>query len=234
MNKISFIPASKKVELLVPPPKPAKLSVPEWFKNIPAINEKNLKINESGDPNSNLKNCIPFFDTLTSGYIQETWTDIFIEKDVDNHVIYNQSSITAPTIMSSRDRTELPVSQYHYNFEFIWHQTWIPKVENGYSCLILSPINRTELPFYTASAIVDSDKMNYSHGGNLPFYIKKGFTGLIPAGTPMYQIIPFKRESWKMNVEKFDSEKALVGANNLRKNFIGSYKKRLWSKKEFI
>jgi hypothetical protein len=111
---------------------------------------------------------------------------------------------------------------------------WIPKVEDGYSCLILSPINRTELPFYTASAIVDSDKMNYSHGGNLPFYIKKGFTGLIPAGTPMYQIIPFKRESWKMDVEKFDSEKALVGANNLRKNFIGSYKKRLWCKKEFI
>jgi hypothetical protein len=232
-NKIKFIPATKRVELLVPPPKPTKSYIPDWFKNIAGVNEKNMEINEMGNPNSNVKNCIPFLDILTAGYIQETWTDIHIESDEDGHVIYNQSSIVAPEIMSSRNRVDLPVEKYYYNFEFTWSQVWMPKLESGYSCLILSPINRPELPFYTASAIVDSDKMNYAYGGNLPFYIKKGFTGLIPAGTPMYQIIPFKRESWKMQVEKFDDEKAMIGANELRKNFIGSYKKRLWSKKEF-
>lgn len=232
-NKITFVPATKKAELLVPPPKPTKLYIPDWFKNIPAVNEKNMNINEMGNPNSNVKNCIPFLDVLTTGYTQETWTDIYIESDEDGHVTYNQSSVVAPEIMSNRDVFHLPIEKYYYNFEFTWSQLWMPKVEDGYSCLITNPINRTELPFYTVSAIVDSDKMNYAYGGNLPFYIKKGFSGLIPAGTPMYQIIPFKRESWTMKVEKFDNVKSMIGANNLRKNFIGSYKKRLWSKKEF-
>jgi hypothetical protein len=36
-----------------------------------------------------------------------------------------------------------------------------------------------------------------------------------------------------MTTEKYDDEKALLGSNGLRKNFLGSYKKRLWSKKEY-
>jgi hypothetical protein len=33
---IEFIPVSKEAELVVPPPKPAKLYVPQWYKDIPA------------------------------------------------------------------------------------------------------------------------------------------------------------------------------------------------------
>jgi hypothetical protein len=233
MNKITFIPANKQAELLIPPPKPAKLSIPDWFKNVPAINEKNLIVNENGIPNINVKNCIPFFDIFTSGYIQETWVDIYIDIDNNGDIVYNQSSHNAPNIMSERDKSHMPIKNYYYDFEFIWFQGWMPKVPNGYSCLFLNPINRTDLPFYTTSAVVDSDSMNYSSGGNIPFYIKKGFKGLIPAGTPMYQIIPFKRDSWSMTTEKYNDEKALLGSNRLRKNFLGSYKKRLWSKKEY-
>lgn len=232
-NNIKFIPATRETELLIPPPKPAKLCIPDWFKNVPAINEKNIEVDEGGIPNVNIKNCIPFFDIFTSGYIQETWVDIYIEEDMGGDIIYNQSSTNAPKIMSDRYKSHMPIKNYYYDFEFIWFQSWMPKLPDGYSCLFINPINRTELPFYTTSAIVDSDKMNYSSGGNLPFYIKKGFKGLIPAGTPMYQMIPFKRESWSMSLEEYDDDKALVGSNNLRKNFIGSYRKRLWSKKEF-
>jgi hypothetical protein len=32
--------------------------------------------------------------------------------------------------------------------------------------------------------------------GNIPFFIKEGFSGVIPKGTPIAQVIPFKRESW--------------------------------------
>lgn len=232
-NKINFIPATKGVELLISPPKPAKFYIPDWFKNIPGVNEKNLIVNEGGIPQVNVKNCIPFFDGFTSGYIQETWVDIYIDTDSDGDVIFNQASIVTPTIMSFREKSDMPIEKDYYNFEFTWFQSWMPKLPEGYSCLFLNPINRIELPFYTTSAVVDSDKMNYSHGGNIPFYIKKGFTGLIPAGTPMYQMIPFKRESWSMSTEKYNGEKAEVGSNDLRRNFLGSYKKRLWSKKEY-
>jgi hypothetical protein len=232
-NNIIFIPGTKDDALIVPPPKPAKFYIPEWFKNIHGVNEKNLELDSSGIPNVNIKNCIPVLDGFMSGYIQETWTDLYIEKGFGNEIVYNQSSKSAPEIMSHREKSDLPIDEYFYNFEFLWRQRWLPKLDNGYSCLFLNPINRLELPFYTASAIVDSDKMNYSSGGNIPFYIKKGFTGLIPAGTPMYQMIPFKRESWSMSIEEYDDDKAFLGSHFLRKNFLGSYKKRLWSKKEF-
>lgn len=232
-NKITFLPANKKVELSVPPPKPAKLSIPQWFKDVPAINEKNLKVDHNGTANVNVKNCMPFLDVFTSGYIQETWTDIYIDKDEDGYVIYNQSGISGPEIMKNRDKSDLPANDFFYNFEFIWSQLWIPKLDDGYSCLFINPVNRIELPFYTISAIVDSDKMNYSGGGNIPFYIKKDFVGLIPAGTPMYQMIPFKRESWEMSTEEYNDDKSFKGLNDLRKKFVGAYRKNLWSKKDF-
>lgn len=232
-NKIIFIPSNKNAELTIPAPKPAKLYIPEWYKNIPAINEKNIKVDNNGVPNVNTKNCIPFLDVLTSGYIQETWTDIHIDTDEDGYVIYNQSSMTSLSIMGDRDKKDLPISQYFYDFEFVWHQFWMPKLPDGYSCLYVSPLNRVDLPFYTTSGIIDNDKLVYNSGGNIPFYIKKGFKGIIPAGTPMYQMIPFKRDSWKSDFEEYNDEKAYSGSTYLRKNFIASYKKRMWSKKDF-
>jgi hypothetical protein len=49
----------------------------------------------------------------------------------------------------------------------------------------------------------------------------------------MYQMIPFKRDSWNMSVEEYNDDLSTIGINDLRKNYIGSYKKRLWSKKEY-
>ena len=49
---------------------------------------------------------------------------------------------------------------------------------------------------------------------NVPFVIKNNFSGIIERGTPMFQVIPFKREKWdsKFDVKKpnehfFDNEK---------------------------
>lgn len=235
MNKIVFVPTSKDTELLIPPPQPAKNYIPEWFKNIPGINYKNLKLlgAEHKYPNANMKNCIPVLDSFISGYIQETWVDIHIDVDEDGDVDYNVSSKSCPPIMNHRDSIDMPVGDLYYNFEFIWNQMWVPKLPDGYSYLFTSPINRPDLPFTTATAIVDGDKMNYSHGGNVPFYIKKGFTGIIPQGTPMYQIIPFKRESWKTKLESYNEDLSTKGIHELRKNFLGSYKNRYWQKKEY-
>jgi hypothetical protein len=44
------------------------------------------------------------------------------------------------------------------------------------------------------AGIVDSDK--YHGAGNIPFFLKEEFEGLIPKGTPYAQIIPIKRAEW--------------------------------------
>lgn len=232
-NNIVFIPTTKEVQSMVDPPKPAKLCIPKWFKDIPAVNEKNVEISFNGMPDTNLKNCMPFFDSLVSGYIQETWSDIVVQKDKDGDITYNQSSSISPTIMNHREKTHMPIENNFYDFEFVWNQVWIPKLPDGYSYLFLNPLNRVDLPFYTSSAIVDADKVNYSTQGSIPFYIKKDFIGIIPKGTPMYQMIPFKRESWAMSLEEYNEELTIKGVSKLRSKFVGYYKDNYWSKKEY-
>lgn len=231
-KKIVFTPTIKDADILVPSPKSAKHYIPEWFKNIPGINTKNIDVNTVGRPNVNVKNCIPFLDGLTSGYIQETWTDIFIKED-DGDIDYYFSHQSDPTPMSHRENSSYPPNEFYYEHEFVWKQPWIPKLPDGYSYIFTHPLGRIDLPFVTISAVVDGDKLHYSNNPIVPFYIKKGFTGVIPSGTPMYQFIPFKRDAWNSSVEEFKEEEIKKSIHNLRKNFVGSYKNRYWQKKEY-
>jgi hypothetical protein len=235
INKITFIPASTQTELVVPSPKPTKKYLPNWYKDIMPVTYKSLKFDNSGNIKTNIKNCIPFMDIMTSGYIQESWVDIEI-KENNNRIDYFYGGVSghdAPIPMSHRDASSVPVQEDFYPFEFVWNQVWFPKLPKGYSYLLCHPFNRIELPFYTIGGIVDADKYNASIGGNIPFYIKKGFSGTIPLGTPLYQIIPFKRDNWKSVFEKYNENKAKLSNYNVRKFFVGGYKKQYWSKKEY-
>ena len=67
---------------------------------------------------------------------------------------------------------------------------------------------------------------------NLPFFLKEGFEGIIPKGTPIAQIMPFKREPW--NSEKEDlNPLTKYQINNLKSVVQRSYKNRFWSKKTY-
>jgi hypothetical protein len=57
---------------------------------------------------------------------------------------------------------------------------------------------RDDLPFYSLPSIVDTDR--HPAPVNFPFFLRKDFTGILESGTPIMQIIPFKREEWKSEV----------------------------------
>jgi len=81
--------------------------------------------------------------------------------------------------------------------------------------------------------IVDTDK--YNSPVNFPFILNDiKFTGLIPAGTPIAQVIPFKRDSWKMS---FGSEKEIIESTKidktLKRKFFDVYRNIFWSSKDF-
>jgi hypothetical protein len=64
--------------------------------------------------------------------------------------------------------------------------------------------------------------------------IKKGFKGVIEAGTPLVQCIPYRRESWEANILEKPDLKALNGLSwKLRHKFGGAYKRIMWEKKVF-
>ena len=67
--------------------------------------------------------------------------------------------------------------------------------------MITHPLNRNDLPFITISGIVDGN-FAISADGNVPFYIKNNFEGIIPQGTPIAQLIPFYRQNWFFKIKK--------------------------------
>jgi hypothetical protein len=68
-------------------------------------------------------------------------------------------------------------------------------------------------------------------------YLKDSkFKGIIPAGTPLVQVIPFKRDSWVAEISiggKETSERKGMVDYLLARFFHSSYKKGFWTKKIF-
>ena len=231
LKDINFFPKSLEAEILVDKPEPSRNFIPVWYKKLHAFENNKFSINEHGESNATAKMCVPFSDAFSMGYIQKLWADIYIE-DRSDGVYYSSSSQYAP--ISHRDNLSgIPIDNSYYPYEFVWKMQWIPKLPDGYSILYTHPFNRTDLPFYSLTGIVDADKFYHEGQGNHPFYIKKGFTGKIPYGTPIVQIIPFKRDSWKSMFEEFDEKNKII-PQLLKKQFYGVYKKLFWSKKEFL
>jgi hypothetical protein len=104
-----------------------------------------------------------------------------------------------------------------------WMNPWSISTEPGYSCMFIQPMHR-ESVFTIFPGVVDTDK--YISCVNFPFVLNDlSFEGLIPAGTPIAQVIPFKRDSFKMEMGQ-DIDKALVEKNavKVRTRFFDSYK----------
>jgi hypothetical protein len=121
----------------------------------------------------------------------------------------------------------------YYEYHFAWMPDWAVRVPDGYSVLYVSPFNRYDLPFMTVSGIIDNDKVNLP--GSFPFFIKQGWTGILPAGTPYAQLLPFLREDWKSTISIPNiSEMTNNNMENSKKYRIpngGVYKKEVWTRR---
>lgn len=72
---------------------------------------------------------------------------------------------------------------------------WTIKLEPGYSLYATHPVNRTNLPFRTLTGLVDADRFN-TVGILFPaVWTEPGFSGILPAGTPVAQCFPIKRKT---------------------------------------
>jgi len=221
--KIIFLPSNKETAIVVEPPISAKKALPDWYKKIPPFDSKNPQ-------NTNLKMCMPFFDATTGGYIQRTWTDIHIKCEDD---LVSYTFAQGPTIMTAREKPSISLTNNYYSIEFVWQRQWSARLPRGYSLLITHPHNRLDLPFKTLSGLVDADSFYHTPVGNIPFFIEKSFEGIIPAGTPMYQMIPVKRDDWQTEIAEFDKNETFRLNHIMRRKFYGAYRSMFWHKKTY-
>jgi hypothetical protein len=138
------------------------------------------------------------------------------------------------TILSTHDKRQIPesmVPDYCYDIPFKIMNDFGIQTPPGYSTLFVPILNMPNNPLIAFSGVVDTD--TYNVPVNFPFFLKKGFVGKIPAGTPIVQVIPFKREDWQNEVT--DPDQSLFSKINLRikANLEFGYKKFFWKRKQY-
>ena len=215
-----------------PMPKPARNHIPDWYKDAEKYHTTGkLEIDQTGRVNRGLKLCAPFLESLTNGYIVSTFQDIQVTQRNNLSVSWR----TQPPPMNVLEPEVAPtlfVPSGHDSKLFIWWAHTLIQTPKGYSSLITHPFNRFDLPFTTLSGIVETDGV-WDPGAAIPFFFKNDFEGVIPAGTPMYQVLPYKRDNWiseeSEELVKESSEESVLA----KRVAVGRYKNTWWKKKTF-
>tara|TARA_R110000822_G_scaffold167675_1_gene307849 strand:+ start:1111 stop:1854 length:744 start_codon:yes stop_codon:yes gene_type:complete len=221
----------------------SKLNIPEWFKNL----NHDIK-------NPTVKGCMPFLDSLTAGYILKMPVDYYVEHNItvdgekktgfaSSAQFINQESSKinlnfdgAKNDHSIRQLKDSPHVKKNNNLPI--HKIlnpWIIKTPAGYSTLFTPLLNNQDDRFSIIPAIVDTD--TFETEINFPIVFNgdkyKELKTLIKRGTPYVQIIPFKRDNWKMSIKSIDENELDKKRAYYRKLLINNYKTFFWKKKSW-
>lgn len=210
-------------------PIPAKFSIPDWYKEMDSYINGSKKPIGDGTTAETIKKCIPVFDAITAGYIIPLPADVYVSYK-DDAPYYEWSSNSMITFHSTN---QAPTHPAHNTFQYPkWTNPWGIKTSKGYSCLFVQPFHR-ESRFTILPGVVDTD--TYTAPVNFPFVLNDSkWEGLIPAGTPIVQVIPFKRDEWGMEIGDIEELKLQDKVTNLLKSkFFDRYKNLFWSKKDY-
>ncbi len=208
-----------------PHPQPASRFIPDEYKKLKRFKENNLH-------SPTVKTCVPFLDSLTMGYIIPFDQDYLVDPVEDDFAVTPANK--EQNDFGFHNQTQLPEEWKETTGKNAgkFHNKWLIKTAPGYSCLFIKPMNRIETRFDIIAGVVDTD--TYINTINFPFILnKRDQQFLIKKGEPMVQVIPFKRESWKM-WSGFYLEKAHGKVlSMLNSEWVDRYKKMFWRKKSY-
>lgn len=210
---------------------PAKQHIPDWYKDIKIVNLSNLKFDDKNQKITSVKNCVPFLESLSTGYLATLWCDIKVS--YDNHGIPRLNWFGTPDPVLPRPQRDNVVAKPagHVDINLGWASPYMLKAPKGYSAVIGHPFNRHDLPFTTLTGIVDLDTL--LGPGVFPFYLHEDFEGVIPAGTPLFQVTPFKRENWTSErdpklLDEWAEQKVVKD-----RTLLNWYRHNVWHKKDY-
>lgn len=179
----------------------AKSVSPEWWK------KAKVGMHVKGDIVQTIRSCPAMDDWLKSGWY------VLANRDIEV-IMYDGQSLTKETLESGERHGPRIVSPSHPSnqaldsFEYLgknapvkdafkMRNPWNIKTPPGYSCFYLDPFLFQNEYFATWQGIIDTDKFNTNQDNSqIIFYPKVNHSFIIKKGTPMCQIIPYKRDTW--------------------------------------
>ncbi len=214
------------------PPVPANKGLPDWYKDAQSYwNEEKKPV--VGGIAATIKRCMPVLDILSSGYLLRTNQDLFVEQRENGPYFHWMENKENPKqVISQHDPFQVqnhPLNQFGYQLKL--DNDWIVTTPKGYSCLFIPPVHRENI-INILPAVVDTD--SYYQSVSFPFNLNnKDFEGFIKAGTPIAQVIPFKRESYKMDIVELDVKRKKSNDGKSFSKIFDAYRNWFWHRKEY-
>jgi hypothetical protein len=184
----------------------AKSIQPEWWKKAKVAEVVNGIINKT------IRSCPAMQDWLSSGYLIVANRDLYVRNGVteeDDNSRYYHTEDTVQTEHSPYASQTHPTVQMHDAFNYMsksdspmkdafkMSNPWCITTPPGYSCFYLDPFLFQNDYFATFQGIIDTDKFNVNKDNSqIILYPKVDHSFVITKGTPICQLIPYKREEW--------------------------------------
>ena len=202
-------------------PEPAYKFIPEWYKEVQSYTGGEKKPDGAAGTTSTIKKCMPVFDAISLGYIITSPADVWVSIKEDGTQFFEWSALDLISFHPIEQAPNHPELKPHAYPKWVNH--WGIRTPKGYSTLFVQPMHR-ESVFTILPGIVDTDE--YYAPVNFPFVIDDPeFQGLIPKGTPIAQIIPFKRDTWEIKIgEEQDLRLTIKNIQKLQTTFFDRYK----------
>ncbi|MGB6228523.1 MAG: DUF6065 family protein [Litorimonas sp.] len=185
----------------IPEPVRAGKATPDWFRSLPR--EMGMP-DAHGLPGLTVRACLPVADALSLGWIIPLPVDLHLWSDPAT----GQTHVSVP-----EDAPLQPLGIHHPGqigadapgpfsgrmpLKFI--NPWRVVLPPGWSALFVHPLNHAQLPFRAFAGAVDCDALDVPV--NIPFLMTGTDSELrLSAGTPMVQVIPYRRAAQKMTAE---------------------------------
>jgi hypothetical protein len=220
------------------PPTPATDHIPKWWKDISPFTSEQIMSDPSGIgqySHVTAKKCFPMLDAMTAGYMIPLWADVEVHYPDEDSVHPVVSWLTDRTVIDAwkvefTQGMEHPEDCVPIAFKFM--NQYVVETPPGWSSLFIHPVGFPNLPFRSIGGVVDTDILKTDI--NQPLWIKKGFTGIIPKGTPIAQVIPFQRMDWTHTVdEKAPNEHYYDYQRDAKTKAVGAYSLYQRVKKNF-
>jgi len=210
-------------------PVPSIKILPEWYKDIESYVGGERVSSGVGINTPTIKRCMPVFDAIGAGYIITLPADVVVYIK-DGKQCFESAEFS---LVGTHEINQAPNHPARNDYPYPkWINPWAIKTPEGYSCLFVQPMHRESL-FTIFPGIVDTD--TYTAPVNFPMVINdSNFEGIIPKGTPIVQVIPFKRDPWEIKLGGFEEmqEQAEV-LTTLKTKFFDRYKNIFRSLKEY-
>lgn len=221
---------------VIAPVKKSTNFLPQWFKemsdDIPKPpNPKGYpnKFGKQGETSKKwssgtVKRCPAIIDLITEGFVIPMWCDYLLQRN-KNELEWDNKDFKYGIEFHPNEQIHnwnLKRADFPEGVKFV--NPWRIYTPPGYSVIFLPPYYQFEKRFTVLPGVVETDKY---HHVNFPSIIHTTKDLIIERGTPFIQVIPFKRDSFDLDVGEMSEEqihKDFTEKNMLATKFKNAYR----------